>query len=411
MQEKEHILHAIRNDFPILQEKIYGKSLVYLDNGASAQKPFCVIEAMKDFSFHNYANVHRAMHFLSNRATEAYENARLCVKRFLNSADKQEIIFTKNATEAINLVAYSWAMEHINEDDEIIVTVAEHHSNIVPWHFVRQKKGARIKFIPLMEDGGFSFSALEKAITKKTKLIAVTHMSNILGTIYPIKSIVQLAKAHNITTLVDGAQAAVHLPVDVQDLDCDFYVFTGHKVYGPTGIGVLYGKKAKLEEMVPFLGGGEMVDIVDMEQITYNSLPYCFEAGTPPIIEAVGLAKALDYISSFDRSFIVKHEKDLSTYLYEGLKTIEGIKVLGALEQKNSIFSFYHEDIHAHDIAVYLDKNGIAIRSGTHCAQILLKFFSVSSVCRASIAMYNNKADIERFITSLEKAISFFKSI
>lgn len=400
---------AVRRDFPALAAEIYGKPLVYLDNAASAQKPQCVLDAMREVYLHSYANVHRGLHFLANNATALYENARETVRKFIGATDKSSVIFTKNATEAINLVAYSWGMANIKPGDEIILSIMEHHSNLVPWHFLRERLGAKLIFLPVEEDGSFVLENLEKAFSKHTKLVALTHMSNILGAALPAKDIVACAHAHSIPVLLDGAQAAAHIPIDVIDLDCDFYAFTGHKLYGPSGIGVLYGKQDFLSAMPPFLGGGEMVDTVTTNVITYNVPPHRFEAGTPPIVEAVGLAAALNYMEQLGRNAIYAYERELGAYAYARLSAIEDLRLLGNAGRQSGIFSFNLGAIHPHDLAMYLDRQGIAVRAGTHCAEPLLNHFGLNSACRASLGLYNNKAEIDILAESLEKAKAFFR--
>lgn len=401
-------VEAIRKDFPILGEKIYGQPLAYLDNGASSQKPSCVIELMDQTYRGNYANVHRGLHFLSNAATDAYENARTSVQQFIHAHSSDQIVFTKNATEAINLVAYSWAMPRLHAGDEIIVSIMEHHSNLVPWHFLRERQGVKLVFVPVDDDGVLHVEDFERAITPKTKLAAMTQMSNVLGTITPIKAMIDLAHQRNFPILVDGSQAAVHLPVNVEDLGCDWYVFTGHKLYGPSGIGVLYGKSERLEEMQPFLGGGEMIDEVTMNNITYNHPPHRFEAGTPPIVEAIGLGRALQYIETIGRDEILRYEQALTSYALQQLETVQDLRIFGKAKERGGIISFAVAGIHAHDIATYIDRMGVAIRAGTHCAQPLLQRFNMTSTCRASIALYNNKTDIDQLVAALHKARTFF---
>ncbi|WP_455477547.1 aminotransferase class V-fold PLP-dependent enzyme [Bartonella sp. B41] len=401
-------VEEIRRDFPILQCNVYGKRLAYLDNAASAQKPKSVLSAIDNFYQYHYANVHRGIYFLSNTATKLYEDARETVRSFLNAQTKNEIIFTKNATEAINAVAYGWGMPNLNEDDEIALTIMEHHSNIVPWHFIREQKKIKLVFIPVDENGILHIEDFQKSLSHKTKLIAITHMSNVLGTILPVKEIVKLAHENGIPVLVDGSQAAVHLTVDVQNLDCDWYVFTGHKLYGPTGIGVLYGKKDRLQEMHPFQGGGEMIEDVTTNKVSYNLPPYRFEAGTPPIAEAVGLAAAIEYVMKKDMNAIHSHENKLLAYAQERLKTIKSLRIYGHAPHKGAIISFEINGIHAHDIAMFVDQQGVAIRAGTHCAQPLLQHFGLTSACRVSLAMYNNYEDIDQLVKALEKARSFF---
>ncbi len=401
-------VEAIRRDFPILSRQVHGKPLVYLDNGASAQKPQSVIDAVSHAYSNEYANVHRGLHFLSNAATDAYEKSRETVRRFLNAGSVDEIVFTKNATEAINTVAYGYGMPNIGEGDEILLTIMEHHSNIVPWHFIRERQGAKLVFTPVDDDGAFHIEEFEKRLTDRTKLVAVTHMSNMLGTVTPIKQIVELAHARGIPVLVDGSQGAVHLPVDVRDLGCDWYVFTGHKVYGPSGIGVLYGRAEMLEKMRPFQGGGEMIEEVTEENVTYNHPPHRFEAGTPPIVQAIGLGAALEYMEKVGRHAILAHEEDLRDYAHERLGAINSLRIFGNAPGKGAIVSFALEGIHAHDVSMVIDRAGVAVRAGTHCAQPLLKRFGVTSTCRASFAMYNTRAEVDALAEALEKARKFF---
>ncbi len=401
-------VEAIRRDFPILSRQVYGKPLVYLDNGASAQKPQVVIDAVAHAYSNEYANVHRGLHFLSNAATEAYEGAREKVRRFLNAPSVDDIIFTKSSTEAINTVAYGYGMPNIGEGDEIVLTIMEHHSNIVPWHFIRERQGAKLVWAPVDDEGAFHVEDFVKCLTEKTKLIAITHMSNALGTIVPVKEICRIARERGIPVLVDGSQGAVHLPVDVQDIDCDWYVMTGHKLYGPSGIGVLYGKKERLRQMRPFQGGGEMIVEVTEDIVTYNDPPHRFEAGTPPIVQAIGLGYALDYMEKIGRAAISAHEADLAAYAQERLKAINSLKMFGTAPGKGSIFSFELEGIHAHDVSMVIDRAGVAVRAGTHCAQPLLKRFGVTSTCRASFGMYNTRAEVDILADALDHARKFF---
>jgi cysteine desulfurase/selenocysteine lyase len=401
-------VEAIRRDFPILSREVYGKPLVYLDNGASAQKPQAVLDAINHAYTQEYANVHRGLHFLSNAATDAYEKARATVKRFLNAADVDEIVFTSNTTSAINTVAYGWGMPRIGEGDEIVLSIMEHHSNIVPWHFIRERQGARLVWAPVDDLGIFHLDEFEKCLTDRTKLVAITQMSNALGTVTPIKEIVRIAHARGIPVLVDGSQSAVHMPVDVQDLGCDFFVFTGHKVYGPSGIGVLYGRKDMLESMRPFQGGGEMIFEVTEDNVTYNDPPHRFEAGTPPIVQAIGLGAALDYMESVGREAIAAHEADLKNYAHERLRSINSLRIFGDAPDKGAIISFELKGIHAHDVSMVIDRAGVAVRAGTHCAQPLLKRFGVTSTCRASFGMYNTRAEVDILAEALEKARKFF---
>ncbi|WP_026088224.1 aminotransferase class V-fold PLP-dependent enzyme [Bartonella rattaustraliani] len=401
-------VEEIRRDFPILQCDVYGKRLAYLDSGASAQKPQSVLEAMDNFYRYRYANVHRGINFLSNAATQFYEDARKTVRAFLNAPTEREIVFTKSATEAINTVAYGWGMPKLNTGDEIVLTIMEHHANIIPWHFIREQKGVKLVFVPVDEHGILHIEDFQKALSDKTKLVAVTHMSNVLGTVPSVKEIVKLSHQNAIPVLVDGSQGAVHFTVDVQDLDCDWYVFTGHKLYGPTGIGILYGKENRLEEMQPFQGGGEMIEDVTIDKVTYNSPPHRFEAGTPPIAEAVGLAAAIEYIQQKDRNAIHAHEMTLLSYAHERLETIKTLRIYGHSPHKGAIISFEMKGIHAHDVSMFIDRQGVAIRAGTHCAQPLLQHFGLTSACRASFAMYSSREDIDQLVEALEKARIFF---
>jgi cysteine desulfurase / selenocysteine lyase len=402
-------IDAVRADFPILGEEIYGHRLVYLDSGASAQKPVQVLDRMDHAFRHEYANVHRGLHTLANRATEAYEGGRQRVQRFLNAARPEEIVFTRSATEAINLVASSFAGPRIGEGDEIVLTVMEHHSNIVPWHFHRERKGAVLKWVDVREDGSFDLDAFEAALSPRTKMVAVTQMSNVLGTVTPIKEIVAIAHARGIPVLVDGSQGAVHLKTDVQDLGVDFYVFTGHKLYGPTGIGVVYGKYDLLAEMQPYQGGGEMIDIVTMDEVTYNAPPHRFEAGTPPIVNAIGLGAAIDYVEELGRDAIAAHEAEVAAYARERLGRINSLRLIGDAPGKGGIFSFELDGAHAHDVSTILDRYGIAVRAGTHCAMPLLNRFGCTSTCRASLGLYNGKDDVDALVEGIEKARTFFQ--
>ncbi len=404
-------VEKIRADFPILSRQVYGKPLVYLDSGASAQKPKIVIDAISHTYENEYSNVHRGLHYLSNAATDAYEKAREHVRNFLNADSVDEIIFTKSSTEAINLVSYGFGEPNISHGDEIVVSVMEHHSNIVPWHFLRERHGAVLKWVEINQDGSFDLERFEAALSDKTKLVAITHMSNVLGTIVPIKEICRIAHERGIAVLVDGSQGAVHLPVDVQDLDADFYIMTGHKLYGPSGVGVLYGKKDILKTMRPFLGGGEMIVDVMRDSVTYADPPHRFEAGTPPIVQAIGLGVALQYMQDIGREAILVHENELRDYAREQLLKINALRLFGDADQgrgKGAIFSFELEGIHAHDVSMVIDREGVAVRAGTHCAQTLLECFGVTSTCRASFAMYNTKSDVDALVAALEKARKFF---
>ncbi len=401
-------IDAIRADFPILSRQVHGKPLVYLDNGASAQKPKAVLDAMMHAYSNEYANVHRGLHFLSNTATEAYEAARSKVRGFLNAARDEEIIFTKGATQALNTVAYGWAMANLTAGDEIILSQMEHHSNIVPWHFLRERMGVKLVWVPVEDDGSLSLEKFEAAFTKRTRLVAITHMSNVLGTVTPLKRLAKIAHAHGALISADGSQAAVHMPVDVRDLDVDFYCFTGHKLYGPTGIGVLYGRYDLLKHKRPFEGGGEMILDVFEDEITYADPPHRFEAGTPPIVEAIGLGAAIDYVTSIGRGAIAAHEEDLRDYAHERLSRINSLRIFGNAPGKGAIVSFELKGIHAHDVSMVIDRAGVAVRAGTHCAQPLMTRFGVTSTCRASFAMYNTRAEVDALAAALEKVRSFF---
>ena len=400
---------AIRKDFPALSLKVHGKPLVYLDNAASAQKPQAMLDALMKSYAEEYANVHRGLHYLANAATAAYEGGRERVAKFLNAPSHEQIIFTKNATEAINLVAQSFGGMHIGPGDEIVLTIMEHHSNIVPWHFHRERRGAVIKWVPVTDDGEFRIEDFEAAITPRTKMVAITHMSNVLGTITPVKEVCKIAHAHGAYVLVDGSQGAVHLPIDVQDIDCDFYAMTGHKVYGPSGIGALYGKREHLEAMPPYQGGGEMIETVTCDTVRYNDPPYRFEAGTPPIAEAAALTAALDYMDSIGKDRIRAHETDLRRYAEELLKPINSLRFIGNAAEKGAIISFAMEGAHAHDVATILDRSGIAVRAGSHCAEPLLARFGLTSTCRASFGLYNTRAEVEALAEGLQKAERFFR--
>lgn len=401
-------VEAIRRDFPILSREVYGKPLVYLDNGASAQKPQAVIDAVTRAYLHEYANVHRGLHYLSNTATDHFEAARETVRRFLNAPSQDEVIFTRSSTEAINLVAQTFGAERIGEGDEIVLTIMEHHSNIVPWHFLRERQGAVIRWVPVGEDGSFSLEAFEAALSPRTRMIAITHMSNVLGTVVPVRDVCAIARARGIPVLVDGSQSAVHMPVDVQDLGCDFFCFTGHKVYGPTGIGVLWGRMEHLERMRPFNGGGEMILDVTEDGVSYNSPPHRFEAGTPPIVQAIGLAAALDYMDAIGRDRIAAHEAALRDYAHQRLKEINSLRIFGEAPGKGAIVAFEIAGVHAHDVSMIIDREGVAVRAGTHCAQPLLQRYGVTSTCRASFALYNTHEEIDRLVEALRKAQAFF---
>jgi len=401
-------LQKIRADFPALEQEIHGNRLTYLDSGASAQKPKVVIDRIAKAYAYDYSNVHRGLHTLSNRATEAFEGSREKLRNFVGAKSVNQIVFTRSATEAINLVAHSYAAPLITEGDEIAISVMEHHSNIVPWHFLRERQGAVLNWFDVNDDGSFNMQAFEKTLTKKTKIVAITHMSNVLGTITPLKEIIEIAHSKGIVVLVDGSQGIVHHRIDVQELDVDFYIGTGHKLYGPTGIGFVYGKEELLEEMRPYQGGGEMISEVTLEGVSYNHPPHRFEAGTPPIVQAIGLGEAIDYIEAVGRDKIADHENEVGQYAAEQLAKVEKLRIIGNADGKGAIFSFEMENIHAHDLCAILDRYGVAVRAGTHCAQPLLKRFDATSTCRASFGMYNGKDDVDALVQAIDKARSFF---
>ena len=396
-------IESIRQEFPILDRQVNGCPLVYLDNAASTQKPNAVLRRMRDQASHAYANVHRGLHTLANETTEAFEAARIKVAEFINAPSPNQVIFTKSATEAINLVASGLSAE-LTSGDEIILTVMEHHSNIVPWHFLRERYGVVIKWVDINEDGSLNLAQLANTISSKTKILAMSHMSNVLGTTPNTKEIMDLARAYDIKVLLDGCQAIVHRDIDVQDLDCDFYVFSGHKLYGPTGIGVLYGKESVLNEMRPYQGGGEMIEIVEKDHITYGELPHKFEAGTPPILEAIGLGEAVDWISQYSMTEIANYEHSLYQRAVSAMRPINGLRVHGDVEDKGAVLSFSIEGVHPHDLAQLLDRYGVAIRAGHHCAQPLMKFLGVTATARASFALYNTEREVDVLVESLEKA-------
>jgi len=405
---KPYDVEALRTQFPILSQQVYGKPLVYLDNAASAQKPKAVIDAMVNVMETGYSNVHRGLHYMANVATEGFEQARETVREFINAGSVDEIVFTKSATEAYNLVADSFGRMNIGEGDEIILSIMEHHSNIVPWHFLRERKGAVIKWAPVDDEGNFLVEEFEKLLSPRTKIVAITHMSNVLGTVTPIREIIRIAHGHGVPVLVDGAQGAVHLDVDVRGLDADFYVFTGHKVYGPTGVGVLYGKREFLEKMPPYQGGGEMIREVREDAITYNDPPHRFEAGTPAIIEAIGLGAALRFMMGLGRESIRAHEEALSAYAHERLRAMNSIRIIGQARGKGPIIAFEMKNAHAHDVATIIDRQGVAVRAGTHCAMPLLNRFGTTSTCRASFGLYNTMEEVDKLADALQKAEALF---
>ena len=401
-------VHRIRADFPALAMEIYGKPLIYLDNAASAQKPQEVLDRMAQAYTREYANVHRGLHYLANAATEAYEAAREKVAAFINAPRKEEVIFTRNATEAINLVAYTFGRERIKAGDEIVLSIMEHHSNIVPWHFLRERYGAVIRWAPIDDDGNFLIDEFEKLLGPRTKMVAITHMSNALGTIVPVKEVVKRAHARGIPVLIDGSQAAVHLDIDVQDIGCDFYAFTGHKLYGPTGIGVLWGKHEHLVAMPPFNGGGEMIREVFEDRITYGEPPHKFEAGTPPIVQAIGLGAAIDYVNSIGKKRIRAHEDALIKYAHARLTEINSLRIIGNARDKGAIVSFDIQGAHPHDVSTIIDRSGVAVRAGTHCVMPLLARYGLTATCRASFGLYNTREEVDGLARALIKAQDFF---
>jgi cysteine desulfurase / selenocysteine lyase len=398
----------IRADFPALALQVYGKPLVYLDNAASAQKPQVVLDRLTRAYSSEYSNVHRGLHYLANAATEAYEGAREKVRDFLNAERTEEIIFTRNATEAINLVAATFGRERIRAGDEIVLSIMEHHSNIVPWHFLRERHGAVIRWAPVDEDGNFLIDEFEKLLSGRTKLVAITHMSNALGTIVPAKEVTRLAHARGIPVLIDGSQAAVHLDIDVRDIGCDFYVITGHKLYGPTGIGALYGKYQHLAAMPPFLGGGEMIREVFEDRVTYGDPPHRFEAGTPAIVQAIGLGAAIDYVQSIGKGRIRAHENAVVGYAHERLGEINSLRILGKARDKGAIISFDLKGAHPHDVATVIDRSGVAVRAGTHCTMPLLARYGLTATCRASFGLYNTRQEVDALVEALRKAQDLF---
>jgi cysteine desulfurase / selenocysteine lyase len=403
--EKAFDVESIRKHFPILKREVKGKRLVYLDNAATAQKPQQVIDALVEYySMHN-ANVHRGIHTLAEEATAAYEATRDTVAAFINAASRDQIIFTRGATEGINLVAYAWGRANINAGDEIIISTLEHHSNIVPWQILCEEKKAILKAIPISDSGELLLVEYEKLLSSKTKLVAISHASNTLGTINPVKKIIDRAHAAGAVVLVDGAQSSVHLDIDVQEMDCDFFVFSAHKVYGPTGVGVLFGKKELLEAMPPFLGGGEMIKEVTFAKTTYNELPYKFEAGTPNIADVVALKAALDFVNKIGKKAIRRHEDELLHYATDALLEIKGLRIIGTAKEKVSVISFVIEGIHPQDLGILLDNSGIAVRTGHHCTEPLMACFGIPGTARASFAMYNTKQEVDKLIEGLHKAI------
>ena len=398
----------IRADFPILSREVYGKPLIYFDNGATTQKPRCVVDAIVDEYSSVNANVHRGVHFLSQQATELHEGSRETVRRFINARTSAEVIFTRGTTEAINLLAFSFGEEFMKEGDEVIISTMEHHSNIVPWQLLAARKGISIKVIPMNDRGELLLDEYEKLFSDRTRIVSIAHISNVLGTINPVKEMIATAHAHGVPVLVDGAQSIPHMQVDVQDLDVDFFAFSGHKVYGPTGVGVLYGKEEWLDKLPPYQGGGEMIQSVSFEKTTFNELPFKFEAGTPDYIGTTGLAKALDYVSAIGLEQIAAHEHELTTYAMQRLGEIEGMRFLGEAAHKSSGVSFLVGNIHPFDMGTLLDRLGIAVRTGHHCAEPLMRRLGIEGTVRASFAMYNTKEEIDALVAGVDRVRKMF---
>ena len=398
----------VRADFPILSRSVRGKPLVYLDSAASTQKPQVVIDTLARFYGEDYSNVHRGVHFLSQRATDLYEDARSEVRRFLNAERDEEIVFVRGATEAINLVAQTFGRTRLGPGDEVIVTGMEHHANIVPWQMICQEKGATLRVIPIDEHGDLRLDGFEDMLSERTKLVSVVQVSNALGTVNPVREIIDIAHRHGVPVLVDGAQSVQHLPVDVQELDCDFFTFSGHKIYGPTGIGVLYGKKALLDDMPPYQGGGDMILSVSFERTVYNETPFKFEAGTPDIAGAVGLAAALRYFRSFDVAAVAAHERDLLAHATAELQNIDALRIIGTAKEKASVISFTLCAVHPHDIGTILDQQGIAVRAGHHCAQPVMQHFGIPATARASFGIYNTREDVDALVRGIQSVLEVF---
>ncbi|NTX39743.1 cysteine desulfurase [Myxococcus sp. CA033] len=402
-------VRRVRQDFPLLHQEVRGRPLVYLDSAATAQKPQAVIDAIVRFYQHDNANVHRGVHVLSERATEAYEGARETVRGFLNARDAREIIFVRGTTEAINLVAQTYGRKHVGPGDEILITQMEHHANIVPWKMLCEQTGATLRVIPVDDRGELVLDAVDALLTEKTRILAVTHVSNALGTVNPVKELTRRAHAKGIPVLVDGAQSVTHFPVDVQDLGCDFYALSGHKLFGPTGIGVLYGRLERLEPMPPYQGGGDMILSVTMEKITYNRVPHRFEAGTPNLEGAVGLAAAIRYLQALGLDAIAEHDRALMAYATQALESVPGLRLVGTAREKAGVLSFTLEDIHPHDVGTILDREGICIRTGHHCAQPVMQHFKLPATARASLALYNTREDVDALVRGLHKVREVFR--
>jgi cysteine desulfurase / selenocysteine lyase len=401
-------INKVREDFPILSRQIYGKPLVYFDNGATTQKPLCVLDAMRNEYLNVNANVHRGVHYLSQQATDLHEAARETVRKFINAPKVEEVIFTRGTTESLNLVVSSFGDRFLSEGDEVIVSVMEHHSNIVPWQLLAAKKGIAIKVIPMTDEGDVIMEEYEKLFNEKTRIVSITQVSNVLGTINPVKEMIRIAHEHEVPVMVDGAQSTPHMKVDVQDLDCDFFAFSGHKIYGPTGIGVLYGKEKWLDEMPPYQGGGEMIESVSFEKTTFEKLPFKFEAGTPDYVATHGLATALNYVTELGLDNIFAHEQELTRYAMEQIKEIPGMRLFGTSQHKDAVISFLVGDIHHLDMGTLLDRLGIAVRTGHHCAEPLMHRLGISGTVRASFALYNTKEEVDALVAGIKRVSQMF---
>ena len=401
-------INKVREDFPILSRQIYGKPLVYFDNGATTQKPLCVLDAMRNEYLNVNANVHRGVHYLSQQVTDLHEAARETVRKFINAPKVEEVIFTRGTTESLNLVVSSFGDRFLSEGDEVIVSVMEHHSNIVPWQLLAAKKGIAIKVIPMTDEGDVIMEEYEKLFNEKTRIVSITQVSNVLGTINPVKEMIRIAHEHEVPVMVDGAQSTPHMKVDVQDLDCDFFAFSGHKIYGPTGIGVLYGKEKWLDEMPPYQGGGEMIESVSFEKTTFEKLPFKFEAGTPDYVATHGLATALNYVTELGLDNIFAHEQELTRYAMEQMKEIPGMRLFGTSQHKDAVISFLVGDIHHLDMGTLLDRLGIAVRTGHHCAEPLMHRLGISGTVRASFALYNTKEEVDALVAGIKRVSQMF---
>lgn len=401
-------LNKIREDFPILSRTVYNRPLVYLDNGATTQKPRCVVDAITDEYYSVNANVHRGVHFLSQQATELHEASRETVRRFINARSTNEIVFTRGTTESINLLAYSFGEAMMKEGDEVIISTMEHHSNIVPWQLLAERKGIRLRVIPITDEGELMMDEYERLFTEKTRLVSVMHVSNVLGTVNPVRRIIDIAHSHGVPVLIDGAQSTPHFAVDMQELDCDFFAFSGHKIYGPTGVGVLYGKEEWLDRLPPYQGGGEMIKNVSFEKTTFNELPYKFEAGTPDYVATHALAKALDYVSEIGMDNIQRHEQELTRYAMERMAEIPGMRFIGTAPEKDAVISFLVGDIHHLDMGTLLDRLGIAVRTGHHCAEPLMRRMGIEGTVRASFGLYNTKEEVDILVAGIDRVRKMF---